>query len=33
MFRIDATGRSQRYCDGMSRRSFLQVGVAGMASQ
>src|SRR5918993_5683721 len=33
MFRIDATDRaSQRYCDGISRRSFLQVGVAGMAS-
>lgn len=24
--------RSARYCDGLSRRSFLQVGVAGMAS-
>lgn len=32
MFRIDANDRTQRYCDGMSRRSFLQVGVAGMAS-
>jgi hypothetical protein len=31
MFRIDA-GRTGRYCDGLSRRSFLQVGVAGMAS-
>jgi hypothetical protein len=31
MFRIHA-GRSQKYCDGLSRRSFLQVGVAGMAS-
>lgn len=31
MFRIDA-GSTQRYCDGISRRSFLQVGVAGMAS-
>jgi hypothetical protein len=31
MFRIDA-GRSAKYCDGMSRRSFLQLGVAGMAS-
>lgn len=31
MFRIDA-GRSGRYCDGMSRRSFVQLGVAGMAS-
>lgn len=33
MFRIDASERSgQQYCDGISRRSFLQVGVAGMAS-
>jgi uncharacterized protein (DUF1501 family) len=31
MFRIDG-GRAPRYCDGISRRSFLQVGVAGMAS-
>jgi hypothetical protein len=31
MFRIDA-GSSRRYCDGMSRRSFVQLGVAGMAS-
>jgi hypothetical protein len=31
MFRIDA-GQSAKYCDGMSRRSFLQLGVAGMAS-
>jgi hypothetical protein len=31
MFHIDA-GRTPRYCDGISRRSFLQVGVAGMAS-
>ena len=31
MFRVDA-GKTGRYCDGMSRRSFLQVGVAGMAS-
>ena len=31
MFRIDADS-SQPYCDGISRRSFLQVGVAGMAS-
>src|SRR6476620_3593406 len=31
MFRIEAE-RTQRYCDGLSRRSFLQVGVAGMAS-
>ena len=32
MFRIDTNDRSPRYCDGLSRRSFLQVGVAGMAS-
>jgi hypothetical protein len=25
-------GQSDRYCDGFSRRSFLQLGVAGMAS-
>jgi hypothetical protein len=31
MVRIDA-GRSGRYCDGMSRRSFVQLGIAGMAS-
>ena len=31
MFRIDG-GHTGRYCDGVSRRSFLQVGVAGMAS-
>lgn len=31
MMRIDA-GRTARYCDGASRRSFLQLGVAGMAS-
>ncbi len=31
MFRIEA-GRTGRYCDGMSRRSFVQIGVAGMAS-
>jgi uncharacterized protein (DUF1501 family) len=31
MFRIDA-GRTGNYCDGLSRRSFLQLGVAGMAS-
>jgi hypothetical protein len=30
MLRLDL-GQSQRYCDGLSRRSFLQVGVAGMA--
>src|SRR6185369_4574740 len=31
MFRLDL-GPTPRYCDGMSRRSFLQLGVAGMAS-
>jgi hypothetical protein len=31
MFRLDL-GRSPRYCDGLNRRSFLQIGVAGMAS-
>jgi hypothetical protein len=31
MFRLDF-GSSPRYCDGLSRRSFLQIGVAGMAS-
>ncbi|MCS6850956.1 MAG: DUF1501 domain-containing protein [Gemmataceae bacterium] len=31
MFRL-SSGSSRRYCDGMSRRSFLQLGVAGMAS-
>ena len=30
MFRLDLGG-SGRYCDGLSRRSFLQLGVAGMA--
>ena len=32
MFRIDAEGQSGRYCDGLSRRSFVQVGMAGLAS-
>ena len=31
MFRLDL-GRQGRYCDGHSRRSFLKVGMAGMAS-
>jgi len=31
MFRLDL-GSSPRYCDGMNRRSFLTLGVAGMAS-
>jgi hypothetical protein len=30
MFRLDL-GSSTRYCDGISRRSFLQLGVAGLA--
>jgi hypothetical protein len=31
MFRVNA-GRTGAYCDGISRRSFLQLGVAGMAT-
>jgi Protein of unknown function (DUF1501) len=31
MFRVEA-GTTGRYCDGLSRRSFLQLGVAGMAA-
>jgi hypothetical protein len=31
MFRVDL-GPGGRYCDGLSRRSFLQLGVAGLAS-
>lgn len=31
MLRID-TGRSESYCDGLRRRSFLQLGIAGMSS-
>lgn len=31
MLRIDA-GKSNRYCDGLSRRSFVQLGIAGMAT-
>ena len=31
MLRVDA-GSGGRYCDGMSRRSFVQLGVAGMAA-
>ncbi|MBX3399997.1 MAG: DUF1501 domain-containing protein [Gemmataceae bacterium] len=30
MFRLDL-GRTSRYCDGANRRSFLQIGLAGMA--
>jgi hypothetical protein len=32
MFRLAAGSPSPRYCDGLSRRSFLSLGVAGMAS-
>ncbi len=32
MFRIDLGSGGKKYCDGLSRRSFLQLGVAGMAS-
>jgi len=32
MFRLNLDRAPRRYCDGMSRRSFLQLGVAGMAS-
>jgi hypothetical protein len=31
MFRIEA-GSTGKYCDGMNRRSFVQIGIAGMAS-
>lgn len=31
MFKIDA-GKTGSYCDGLSRRSFVQIGLAGMAS-
>ena len=31
MFQIDL-GRSPHYCDGLHRRSFLRLGVAGLAS-
>ncbi len=31
MFRVDL-GRTRSYCDGLDRRSFLQLGVAGMAA-
>src|SRR3984893_2572677 len=31
MFQLDL-GRTPKYCDGMKRRSFLTLGVAGMAS-
>jgi Protein of unknown function (DUF1501) len=31
MFRLDL-GSTRRYCDGLNRRSFLQLGVAGLAS-
>src|SRR4051794_2903229 len=32
MFRLDLGQVSRRYCDGLNRRSFLQVGVSGMAA-
>jgi hypothetical protein len=32
MFRLDLGPAPLRYCDGLSRRSFLQLGVAGMAA-
>jgi hypothetical protein len=32
MFRLNLGSSTQRYCDGMSRRSFLALGVAGMAA-
>ncbi|MEQ8789128.1 MAG: DUF1501 domain-containing protein [Pirellulaceae bacterium] len=32
MLRIDLGKKSGRYCDGVSRRSFLQLGAAGMAA-
>src|SRR5580765_8552738 len=31
MFRIEA-GSTGKYCDGLNRRSFVQIGIAGMAS-
>jgi hypothetical protein len=31
MFRVEA-GKTGRYCDGLTRRNFLQLGVAGMAA-
>ena len=31
MFRVDLGTRSSRYCDGASRRSFLQLGMSGLA--
>ena len=32
MLRVDLNDEPARYCDGMTRRSFVQIGVAGMAS-
>jgi len=32
VFRLDAGEERSKYCDGMTRRSFVQLGVAGMAS-
>ncbi len=31
MFRVEF-GKTNKYCDGINRRSFLQLGVAGMGS-
>ena len=31
MLRVDLGGRSRRYCDGLSRRSFMKVGVLGLS--
>jgi hypothetical protein len=32
MLRVELQGRARRYCDGLSRRSFLQLGIAGMGA-
>jgi len=32
VFRLDAGNERSKYCDGMTRRSFVQLGVAGMAT-
>ena len=32
MLKIDAGSSPNPYCDGLTRRSFVQLGVAGMAS-
>ena len=33
MLKIDAGSSPSPYCDGLTRRSFVQLGVAGMASR